>query len=206
MKNKKIILSLKIIVSLWIVYHLAMILIIPNRSSMANESFRPYFISYAQSLSMNSAWAYYAPNPITYFYFQYEVIKKQSVETYRWPPSRTESKRILFNHKRFITHSLFFWKIGAEHIRKHFLPYLCRLHPLAEEIAIKIIYENRSHFKKAKIMHVPFWPTSNKNMQALTITSSRCRRAKKSKMREINSTEDTEEWNETNDTYDEESF
>ena len=192
MKNKNSIPFVKIIVSLLIGYHLIMIVIMPNRQSMLYDTLRPYFISYARSFSMDSIWAYYAPNPITYFYFKYEVIKKKSVETYRWPPTRRESKRVLFNHKRFISHSQFFLIMGANNVRRHFIPYLCRLHPLAKEIAVKVVYESRPHFKKAKIMDLDFWPISNKNMQEALLTTGRCRRNKRSKMRDINSMEENE--------------
>ncbi len=211
MKNKNSISFVKIIVSILIVYHVAMILVVPNRQSMLYDVLRPYFISYSRSFSMDAVWAYYAPNPVTYFYFQYEVIKKKSVETYRWPPTRKESKRVLFNHKRFISHSQFFLIMGAPNIRKHFIPYLCQLHPLAKEIAVKIIYEDRPHFKKAKVMKLAFWPTNNKNMKEVFMAAAPCRRKKSSKVRDINMVEedsnsawenindiDMEEWNNNN--------
>ena len=86
--------------------------------------------------------------------------------------------------------------MGSNNIRRHFIPYLCRLHPLAKEIAVKVIYESRPHFKKAKIMDLSFWPVSNKNMQEVFMASARCRRNKRSKVRDINS---TEEWNDENE-------
>ena len=192
MKNKKLFAVVKIFISLFVVYHLLMVAIIPNRYSMLFDALRPYLMPYAHTLAMDSVWGYYAPNPIIYFYFRYEVIKKNSVETYRWPPTRQESKRILFNHIRFVVHSQYFFRMDKNNIRRHFIPYLCRLHPMAKEIAIKIKYENRPHFKKAKIMDLPFWPVNNKDMKEVFITSSRCRRSKHSK-RDISSIESSEE-------------
>ena len=95
-KNKKLRLFLKFILSLFIFYHLVMIFVIPHRMSMVHEYLLPYFSHYADSLSLNTGWDFYAPNPSQYYYFEYEVIDSQdTVNTFRWPPSPKRIKKDL---------------------------------------------------------------------------------------------------------------
>lgn len=182
-KNKNLRLFLKFFLSLCILYHLAMIVVTPHRMSMIHEHLMPYFSSYASALSLNNSWDFYAPNPSHYYYFEYEVIdSKDKVGTFRWPPSRKESKRIYLNHNRLIYHSRFFMVLGKESIRKYFLPYLCSLHFEATEITIKAILENRPHFKKAKVFRPNFFSADNKqNMKTWFATSARCKKRGKSR-------------------------
>ena len=183
--------TLKVLVSLFIVYHLLMIFISPNRLSMIHEKLMPYFISYAHTLSMDVSWSFYAPNPYSYFYFEYEVIyKNDRVNTFRWPPSRKESKRNIFNYNRFISQTLFFMLSGPRELRRHFLPYLCHLHPESKEITAQAIVEDRPHFKKAQVLD-PLQSLYNKeNMKVWYKASRRCYHKKKS--RSIDSLEEND--------------
>ena len=201
---------LKIFVSLFIVYHLMMAAVI-QRDSVVHNFFRPWFVSYARSLSMDSLRAPYVLSPfgpldggISHYsaYFQYEVIKnisageksgskkrfhrtrrrggqKQSVQHYRWPPARRESGRVFFNHNRLLAHSSFFMNVlplSARLLRRHFLPYLCRLHPLADKVVLKLVIDrqiktySRSR-RRARLRARRYQPDDN------TLTASlRCRR------------------------------
>ena len=182
-KNKKIRKAFKLALSLFIIYHLAMILIAPHRMSLIHETLMPYFTPYAHTLSMVTSWDFYAPKPSYYFYFEYEVIdSKDKVGTFRWPPSRKESNRIYLNHNRLIYHSRFFMFSGKKNIRKYFIPYLCQLHPRATEISIKALMEDRPHFKKARTFEPGFFSESNmNNMKEWFTVSSKCKNHKKSR-------------------------
>jgi len=182
-KSRSLRLFLKCFLSLCIMYHLAMIFIMPHYMSMIHERLMPYFASYAHSLSFTASWDFYAPNPSYYYYFEYEVIDSNNkVGTFRWPPSRKESKRIYLNHNRLIYHARFFMVLGKGYISRHFIPYFCRLHPEAVEITMKALFEDRPHFKKAKAYNPRFFSTYNKkNMKKWFAVSSRCKRRKKSR-------------------------
>ncbi len=194
-KNKKIRGVLKFLLSCFIFYHLAMIFIVPHRMSMIHEKLLPYFLSYAYTLSLNTSWDFYAPNPSFYYYFEYEVIdSKDKVATFRWPPSRKESKRIYLNHNRLIYHARFFMVLEKKHIIRHFLPYLCRLHPTAKEISLKVLFENRPHFKKAGTFRPgSFSAESKERFQEMFTLSSFCKRKKKARDLSGAHTEDIEE-------------
>ena len=186
-KNSKLHVALKVIASLWILYHLVAIFIIPHKSSLIHENLKKYFISYAQTLSFMVTWDFYAPYPSLYYYFEYEVISpKNKVETFRWPPSRKEFKSVYLNHNRLIYHARFFMLSGRKRIARNFIPYLCTLHPTAKEISLKAILENRPHFKKARMFKKGFFSQENKkNMQEWFTVSSKCKKRKN--LRQIDS-------------------
>ena len=198
-KNKKLRGVLKVLLSLFILYHLAMMFIVPHYMSMIHEKVMPYFKPYAHTLSFSTSWDFYAPNPTYYYFFEYEIIhSKNKVDTFRWPPSRKESKRIYLNHNRLIYHSRFFMLLGKRHIIRHFIPYLCRIHPLADEITVQVMVENRPHFKKAKILDPRgFSPDNRKNMNTVFSASSRCR--KQAKSRNIDTVNDKDDGDDVGD-------
>ena len=175
--------TLKIFISLFIVYHLLVVFTVPHRSSLIYEKLSSYFISYAHTLGIHTGWSFYAPNPTSYFYFEYEVIDKEDqVDDFRWPPSRKESGRLMFNHNRLISHTMFFIGSGPGNLKKYFLPYLCRLHPEAKEISIQAVVENRPHFKKANVLGLKLQlPENKENMKVWYKTSKKCWRNKKSR-------------------------
>jgi len=174
--------TLKVLVPVFIIYHLLMIFISPNRLSMIHERLMPYFISYAHTLSMNVVWSFYAPNPYSYFYFEYEVIyKNDRVNTFRWPPSRKESKKNIFSYNRLISHTLFFMLAGPRNLRKHFLPYLCHIHPESKEITARAIVEDRPHFKKAQVLDLTQSLYNKENMKVWYKSSHKCYNKKKSR-------------------------
>ncbi len=176
---------LKIILSLWIVYHLLVIIIMPHKQSPSYLFFRPYLTSYARSLSMDSNWKSDTLDPGRYFYLEYDVTRKNSIETYQWPPSRKESKRVFFNHNRLIAHSRFFLNIRKRYIRRAFLPYLCRLHPSAEEISLRVLLKKHSYSKKAPLSSFSFSAKKPKQREWL-IGYSSCRKERRKTERMIN--------------------
>ncbi len=196
---------IKVLVSVFIMYHLLMVFFTPPRHSVVYDFFKPYFHSYAHSLSMDNYHMPYMLDPLGdhdndnsflshySFYFQYKVIKttppkkrrktkrrKRSVkknfaEVYRWPPTRKESRRVFFNHNRLMVHSQFFINmvVRERSIRRYFLPYLCRLHPLAKRISLKVVLEKQERVYKPRRLIRRRYKKS-----PVLMVSSRCWRGK----------------------------
>ena len=182
-ENKTSRFILKLLLSLFILYHLSMIFIMPNINSLAHEQLNPYFTFYASTLSLNNAWDFYAPNPAYYYYFEVEVIdSKDQVDTFRWPEKRKESLLIYLNYNRLIYHARFFIITGPQSIRRYLIPYFCRRYPTANEVTLKIMIENRPHFKKAKTFRQDFFSAQNKeNMKTWSTIHAKCKKRKKSR-------------------------
>ena len=178
--------------SLFVLYHLFMIFISPHVMSIAHEKLMPFFAPYASTLALNTSWNFYAPNPIYYHYWTYEVIdSKSKVGDFRWPPKREESKLIYLNHNRLIYHSRFFIIAGPRNVKRYFIPYLCRLHPLATEITLKVIFENRPHFKNAKTFKPTFFSAENQENKHVWSAPIHAKCKRKKSQRHIDSENDS---------------
>lgn len=180
-KNALFQVTLKIFLSFYILYHLAVVFVTPQRMSMLRKNFGSYFISYAQTLFIDGSWNFYIPRRSHYYDFKYTVMEgKRKIGTFRWPPSRREVKRIYLNHNRLISHSRFFMIIGGRNIRRHFIPYLCDLHPSADKITVKAILKRKPRLKNA------FDSAIYDNKKEWFSVSSKC--SKRKKARNIDST------------------
>lgn len=180
-KNPLFQIIVKIFLSIYIFYHLAVVFITPQRMSMLYERFGSYFISYAQTLFIDGSWNFYIPRRSHYYDFKYVVMEgKKKMGTFRWPPSRKEVKRIYLNHNRLIHHSRFFMIVGGRNIRRHFIPYLCDLHPSADKITVEATLKRKPRLKNA------FNSSIYDNKKEWFSVSSKC--SKRKKARNIDST------------------
>ena len=149
-KNALFQITLKIFLSLYILYHLAVVFITPQKMSILYKNFGSYFVSYAQTLFIDGNWNFYIPRRSHYYNFKYTIMEgKKKTGTFWWPPSRREVKRIYLNHNRLISHSRFFMVVGGRNIRRHFVPYLCDLHPSADRIVVKATLKRKPRLKNA---------------------------------------------------------
>lgn len=162
-------------VSLWLVYHLMVIVIMPQPLSLLYAPLKPYLMPYAHTLNLSNIWSFFAPNPDHYSYFEYDVYyenpvrvkntakrrrgkkarrlkaRRQNKKTFIWPLSRKESERMSQNHNRLIFHSIFFYNTHSPRtVRKHLLPFLCRLHPQGLRVVARAMRTDRPPFSKAR--------------------------------------------------------
>ena len=163
------------LVSLWVVYHLVVIVIMPQPLSLLYAPLKPYLMPYAYTLKFSNIWSFFAPNPDHYSYFEYDVYYESSVrhqktkkgrrgkrsgrfktprqnkKTFIWPLSRKESERVSLNHNRLIWHSIFFYhRSSPRTVRRYLLPFLCRLHPRGLRVVARAMRVKRPPFSKAR--------------------------------------------------------
>lgn len=67
------ILSSKIIISIWLIYHLCAVLIMPNTNSFINRNYGDYFTLYANPIALNQPWTFFSPDPSLIYTLHYEV-------------------------------------------------------------------------------------------------------------------------------------
>lgn len=53
----------KICVSVFLVYHLSAIIVMPNQSSFVGRTLSPYFSKYSNQLGLSYDWSFFAPEP-----------------------------------------------------------------------------------------------------------------------------------------------
>ncbi len=162
MQNPVLLRVLKVLASVFVLYHLMVMVIVPHPSSLLYKTFSPYLMFYAGTLNMAGSWDLFS-HPGSYIYFEYEVRgqktkktrrKKRRVKTSKtfiWPPSRKESDRLYFNHNRLIFHTRYFYQTRSPALlRRHVLPFLCQLHPQAKSLSLKAFSMPQTPYRKAR--------------------------------------------------------
>ena len=190
-KNNELLqIILKIFLSVFIVYHLTVIFVIPNSTSMVYEQLSPYVLPYGWTLRMATPWQFFSPDPADHYYFKYIVHYPNKIKkTFFWPPLKKESNLMFFNHLR-LTVQVFYFLIynSGRFIRWHFLPYICSLHTEAIKIKLKVMTVKKPTFKEARQKGYSFVPYRG---GSVVLESSRLCRNKKN-IRNINSLDKVE--------------
>ena len=148
----------KILISVFLFYHLMCIAIMPNYHSVLGKIFGPYFLKYANTLTLANTWQFFSPDPTVEFYFEYQLDLKSKeldagseasaeesfedkldgeMKVYRWPPKKNTFlyrpsyfRRIY--HSRLATRDQY-------RMKKFFIPWVCKKHPDAIRINLRSV-------------------------------------------------------------------
>src|SRR3954467_1869488 len=94
MRKRNLTSILKLVFSLFLLYHLAVIVIMPNPSSLLGRKYSRYLTDYANSLGLNTTWQFFSPGPAPVFYLEYTIEKPGGEEdetSYQIPERRRAS-------------------------------------------------------------------------------------------------------------------
>jgi hypothetical protein len=154
MKNRRHV--LQIIFSILIAYHLAAVIILPNSSSLLGRKLGRYFIPYANTFALNTAWVFFSPGPAPMYYLEYEVEMPSNDDVssditldppkYQYPPKRKDLFDDGYNRRLY---EMRFFSLNDERLRRGLIPYLCRQHPGAESVTIQSIVERVPDIERA---------------------------------------------------------
>jgi hypothetical protein len=145
---------LKVLLSLFVVYHIAAVLLMPNPDSFLTQEIGFLFRGYASTLGLNTPWRFFSPEPSSHVYFEYDLMPEGAEGgAHRWPPASRRGyladnyMRLIYN-SRFVTSS-------PERIEKFLIPWLCRLHPGTEEVSLRTLSEELVSLQKARLIGGP---------------------------------------------------
>jgi len=131
---------LKLILSLFAIYHLCAITIFANPSSFLGRHLSEPFLYYANMFGLNNTWNFFSPDPAHTMYLSYRVhfedtgaTTKEPIEGFL-PP---EKKQIVVNSsRRRMLYALRFLLLDPSRFQTILEPWLCRQFPGASEIAL----------------------------------------------------------------------
>ncbi len=144
---------LKIVLSMFIIYHLAAVAILPNGSSMIGRKLSWLFVPYANPLLFNRTWQFFSPGPTAAFYLEYNLVTNDGPEadekrpTYVYPPHRTNAA--LDDYYMRTLYGMRFIAMRSEGFESYFVPFLCRLHPDAIQIDLRSVLEELPPIEKS---------------------------------------------------------
>ena len=137
---------LKVLLSVWILYHLAVIVILPNAGSFLARQGTNLLIPYGNTLGLNASWNFFSPDPAHTMYLAYRVRfddengneVKEPLEGFL-PPEKDQI--VLDSSKRRLLYAMRFLVLDPNRLNLLMGPWLCRQHPGASEIAITHVVE-----------------------------------------------------------------
>lgn len=142
---------LKLGLSLFLVYHLSTILLMPNSSSLLGRKTSWLFLSYANTMNFNTTWQFFSPGPSPTFYLEYEVEMPGDRESISAPLMYPPQRKGLvwddaWNRRLF---GMRFFALTDNQLERFFIPYLCRENPGAEAISSRGVVEKVEDIERA---------------------------------------------------------
>ena len=136
----------KILISLWILYHLSVILVLANGSSFVGRNWSQFFLPYGNVLGLNSSWNFFSPDPAHTMYLQYKIRYedgqgnelKEPFEGFL-PPEKNQV--VVDSSKRRMLYAMRFLLLDPSRLETLMGPWLCRKYPGASEVSISYILE-----------------------------------------------------------------
>lgn len=135
---------LQIALSIFIVFHLAVIVILANSSSYWGRNWQSVLLPYANTIGLNATWNFFSPDPAhTMFYkatmyFENEQGEdsKEPLEEY-FPPEK--EKVVVNSSKRRFLYSMRFLTLNQERIGQLMVPWMCRKYA-ATRVRVQLQY------------------------------------------------------------------
>jgi hypothetical protein len=136
----------KVLLSLWVVYHLLVIIIMPNGGSYLVRRFGSYLLPYANTLNLNTPWNFFSPDPAHIMYFKYTVYFrddflndiKDPIEGYF--PAGKEQGAYSASERREL-YAMRYMIIDPKRVEKFLGPWLCSQNPGASGIKLEHIVD-----------------------------------------------------------------
>jgi hypothetical protein len=132
--------SVKIALSVFIVFHLYVVFVLPNPDGILYRASHAWISPYGNQFGFNTTWRFFSPNPavkvLEYDVFTRDINGELQGETFRFPQNlEQEDSRENFNRK--MNFSMYMMSRN-ELLEKVLGPRLCQMHPGAESVSISM--------------------------------------------------------------------
>jgi hypothetical protein len=136
---------LKVVLSLWALYHITAILVMPNLGSYLGRGIQPAIATYASTIGFNAGWNFFSPDPAHIMYIRYIIHygnegseEKEAVEAY-FPPEK--NKGIFSITRQRELYAMRFMVIDPMRLKTLFGPWLCRQYPGSSYVEMEHVIE-----------------------------------------------------------------
>lgn len=145
----------KVFLSLWIVYNIFTLLVMPNIGSFWGMSAFPFIAPYANTVGLNGSWSFFSPDPPTHtLYLRYFVSflnergeeSQDSIEGY-FPEEKGQRITSPFRQREFYV--MHFMSRQPKYLRILMGPWLCRKHPGASIVDMTYVAETVPYLDQA---------------------------------------------------------
>lgn len=134
------------LLSIWILYHVFVIVLAPNSGSFPGRRLSDFYVPYANALNLNSSWNFFSPDPAHIMYFRYTVYFRndmmedlqEPVEGY-FPPSKEIGPYEISLRRE--SYAMRFMILDPRRVEQLLGPWLCRQFPEASNIKLEHIID-----------------------------------------------------------------
>ncbi len=151
---------LKVVLSIFIVYHLAAVIVLPMGSGLLIRELGRYFVPYANLLQMNTTWQFFSPGPSPIFYLEYTYLFEtddagESSQSESEPKLLPE-RRTGFGYSDFYNRRLFsmrFFSLNEQRLARYLVPWLCRQNEKATSVSVRQMFGQIQGVERARKDH-----------------------------------------------------
>lgn len=147
--TKRAALILKALLSLWIVYNIVVIIVMPNAGSYFGRVTSRFIGPYANAVGLNAGWNFFSPDPAHTMYIRYMVYfnnptdpdaepLKEPIEGY-FPAEKNKMISSVFRSREL--YLMRFMIIDKRHLKNLFGAWLCRQYPGASSVDMEHVIE-----------------------------------------------------------------
>jgi hypothetical protein len=152
-------LGMRVIISIFVVYHLVVILVLANGSSYLGRFLDPWISPYGNLLGFNVTWNFFAPDPAHTMFIRYRIHFDDSegegtrdpIEGY-FPPTR--EKIVYDSSQRRFLYAMRLLILDEKKMKVLLGPFLCRQNPGSSSIHIENILEPISGLDVSSLDHL----------------------------------------------------
>lgn len=159
--RKKADFIVRVLLSVFLVYHLLVVLLLPSGASLEARALSRILVPYANTLAMNNSWVFFSPGPSPNIYLEYElegadleplVAEAEGTDIIGDeprifpPPKRTR----WFNDHYFRSlYVMRYFALDPLKLERYFAPWICRRHPEAASVVVRAVVEPVPGIEKA---------------------------------------------------------
>lgn len=137
---------IKVILSIWIVYNIFVMLVMPNIGSYFGRVSSRFVVSYASAVGLNASWNFFSPDPAHTMYIHYRIHfldkegnqLKDSLDGY-FPQEKNQAINSIFRKRELYV--MRFMLIEPKRLKILMGPWLCRQYPGASSIDLEHVIE-----------------------------------------------------------------
>lgn len=153
--KSKFILVVKGILTLWILFHLLVVLVMPNLGSYVGRTLQKYLTPYGNSIGLNASWNFFSPDPAHTMYLRYTAyFENENGEELQEPqehyfPESGEKPVHDIRQKRNL-YAMRFMILDSQRLKTVLGPWLCRQHPQASRIYMEHVIQTVAPLDEAQ--------------------------------------------------------
>ena len=138
--------SVRFFFSLWIVYHVFVITVMPNGTSYVGRYLQSLVVPYATTLGMHASWNFFSPDPAHTMYFHYRIYYQNEMgedikepEDHYFPEQKNAG--IWDLSKKRELYAMRYMVLDPQRIQSFFGPWVCKNHPGSTAIQMEHVIE-----------------------------------------------------------------